>query len=177
MRRSLLVFVAVVLAAATARADIGDPDRLAAYTDYEGWTNKEFLGRGEFTLEFGNYEVEMTLPADHIVSSTGTLQNPNQVLTSTQRDRLREAEDAARPVFIVTAEEALENEKEGTDDTKTWRFKAENVRDFAWASSRNRCSRSMSLSGSTRCLRAASCRPPSCASTCCSRSGSSSTRS
>ncbi len=110
--------------------------RLAAYTDYEGWTNKEFLGRGEFTLEFGDYDVEMTVPADHIVSSTGALQNPNQVLTPEQRQRLRTAEDAERPVFIVTAEEALENEKEGTDDTKTWHFTAENVRDFAWASSR-----------------------------------------
>lgn len=110
--------------------------RLAAYTDYEGWTNKEFLGRGEFTLEFGDYEVEMTVPADHIVSSTGVLQNPAQVLTSEQRSRLREAENAQRPVFIVTAEEALENEKEGTTETKTWRFTAENVRDFAWASSR-----------------------------------------
>lgn len=110
--------------------------RLAAYTDYEGWTNKEFLGRGEFTLEFGDYEVEMTVPADHIVSSTGVLQNPAQVLTAEQRSRLREAENAQRPVFIVTAEEALENEKEGTTETKTWRFTAENVRDFAWASSR-----------------------------------------
>lgn len=110
--------------------------RLAAYTDYEGWTNKEFLGRGEFTLEFGDYEVEMTVPADHIVSSTGVLQNPAQVLTSTQRSRLQEAENAQRPVFIVTAEEALENEKEGTTETKTWHFTAENVRDFAWASSR-----------------------------------------
>lgn len=110
--------------------------RLAAYTDYEAWTNKEFLGRGEFTLEFGNYDVEMTVPADHIVSSTGTLENPGDVLTRTQRNRLKEAETAKRPVFIVTAAEALENEKEGTDEVKTWRFKAENVRDFAWASSR-----------------------------------------
>lgn len=110
--------------------------RLAAYTDYEGWTNKEFLGRGEFTLEFGDYDVEMTVPADHIVSSTGALQNPGQVLTSEQRRRLSEAEDSERPVFVVTAEEALENEKEGTDDTKTWHFTADNVRDFAWASSR-----------------------------------------
>lgn len=110
--------------------------RLAAYTDYEAWTNKEFLGRGEFTLEFGNYDVEMTVPADHIVSSTGTLDNPREVLTSEQRRRLKQAETAKRPVFIVTAEEALENEKEGTDEVKTWRFKAENVRDFAWASSR-----------------------------------------
>lgn len=110
--------------------------RLAAYTDYEAWTNKEFIGRGEFTLEFGNYDVEITVPADHIVSSTGVLQNPKSVLTSTQRSRLEEAEDADRIVFIVTPEEALENEKEGTDKTKTWHFAAENVRDFAWASSR-----------------------------------------
>ncbi|MBO6504945.1 MAG: M1 family metallopeptidase [Kordiimonadaceae bacterium] len=110
--------------------------RLHAYTDYEAWTNKEFLGRGEFTLEFGNYEVEMTVPADHIVSSTGVLQNANQVLTREQRNRLDEARNAERPVFIVTAEEALENEREGTDEVKTWRFAAENVRDFAWASSR-----------------------------------------
>ncbi|UTW57772.1 M1 family metallopeptidase [Kordiimonas sp. SCSIO 12603] len=110
--------------------------RLVAYTDYEAWTNKEFLGRGEFTLEFGDYEVEMTVPADHIVSSTGVLQNPKEVLTAEQRSRLEEAKTAKRPVFVVTAEEALENEKEGTTDTKTWKFEAENVRDFAWASSR-----------------------------------------
>ncbi len=110
--------------------------RLAAYTDYEAWTNKAFLGSGEFTLEFGNYDVELTVPADHIVSATGKLDNPSSVLTSTQRKRLEQAEDAKRPVFIVTEEEALENEKEGTDKTKTWHFKAENVRDFAWASSR-----------------------------------------
>lgn len=110
--------------------------RLHAYTDYEAWTNKEFLGRGEFTLEFGDYEVEMTVPADHIVSSTGVLQNPKQVLTATQRKRLKQAEDAKRIVFIVTEEEALENEKAGTNKSKTWKFKADNVRDFAWASSR-----------------------------------------
>jgi hypothetical protein len=110
--------------------------RLAAYTDYEAWTNKEFIGRGEFTLEFGDYDVEITVPADHIVSSTGTLQNPEAVLTKQQRQRLKKAENADRPVFIVTAEEALENEKAGTSKQKTWRFVAENVRDFAWASSR-----------------------------------------
>ena len=71
--------------------------RLVAYTDYEGWTNKEFLGSGEFTLEFGDYEVSMTVPADHIVAATGELQNPNQVLSREQRDRLEEAENAARP--------------------------------------------------------------------------------
>ncbi|MEM8935721.1 MAG: M1 family metallopeptidase [Pseudomonadota bacterium] len=111
--------------------------RMASYTDYSGWANKAFLGRGEFTLEFGDYDVSITTPADHIVSSTGVLQNPEAVLTPTQRERLREAEQTTdSPVFIVTPEEALENEKEGTSDTKTWRFTAENVRDFAWASSR-----------------------------------------
>ncbi|KKK97991.1 hypothetical protein LCGC14_2647220, partial [marine sediment metagenome] len=110
--------------------------RLAAYTDYEAWTNKAFLGSGEFTLEFGDYDVEITVPADHIVSATGKLDNASSVLTRTQRKRLEQAENAQRPVFIVTEEEALENEKQGTDQTKTWRFKAENVRDFAWASSR-----------------------------------------
>lgn len=110
--------------------------RVAAYSDYEAWHNKEFLGRGEFTLEFGDYDVSLTVPADHIVSSTGALENPDEVLTETQRDRLEQAKTAKRPVFIVTAKEALENEKAGTSKTKTWRFKAENVRDFAWASSR-----------------------------------------
>jgi len=110
--------------------------RVAAYSDYEAWHNKEFLGRGEFTLEFGNYDVKMTVPADHIVASTGELQNPEDVLTSVQRERLEQAKDAKRPVFIVTAQEALENEKQGSDDSKTWHFKAENVRDFAWSSSR-----------------------------------------
>jgi len=110
--------------------------RLHAYTDYEGWNNKEFLGRGEFTLEFGDYEVEIDVPADHIVSSTGVLTNANDVLTKTQRKRLEQAKTAKRPVFIVTEEEALENEKAATNKRKTWKFKAENVRDFAWASSR-----------------------------------------
>ncbi|MSR11569.1 MAG: M1 family peptidase [Gammaproteobacteria bacterium] len=110
--------------------------RLVAYTDYEGWANKEFLGAGEFTLEFGDYEVAMTVPADHIVAATGELLNANQVLTAQQRERLQQAENAARPVFIVSPEEALANESAGTTDTVTWRFGAQRVRDFAWASSR-----------------------------------------
>jgi hypothetical protein len=110
--------------------------RLAAYTDYEAWTNKEFIGRGEFTLEFGNYDVSLTVPADHIVSATGVLQNPKDVLTEEQQRRLEQAKTAERTVFVVTEEEALENEKAGTSDSKTWRFTAKNVRDFAWASSR-----------------------------------------
>jgi len=110
--------------------------RLVAYTDYDGWHNKQFLGRGEFTLEFGDYEVEITVPEDHIVSATGELQNPNAVLSEEQKERLRESQDAVKPVYIVTPEEALENEKEKSGGTKTWKFKAKNVRDFAWSSSR-----------------------------------------
>lgn len=110
--------------------------RLAAYTDYAGWQHKAFLGRGEFTLEFGDYDVEITVPDDHIVSATGELQNASQVLTSEQRRRMNEARRADRPVFIVTPEEAMENEREKSSGQKTWRFKAENVRDFAWSSSR-----------------------------------------
>ena len=107
-----------------------------AYYDVEGWQNKQFVGNGEFALEFGDYRVEITVPADHVVASTGVLQNPNEVLTSTQRQRLELARNSGEPVKIVTQEEALENEKEGTDDTKTWIFEADKVRDFAWASSR-----------------------------------------
>ncbi|EKE83351.1 M1 family metallopeptidase [Idiomarina xiamenensis] len=110
--------------------------RLVAFTDYEAWTNKEFLGRGEFTLEFGDYQVNIDVPADHIVAATGELQNPQQVLTSAQRDRLEQAKTAERPVFVVTPDEALANEEAGTSDRKVWRFAADNVRDFAWASSR-----------------------------------------
>ncbi len=110
--------------------------RMAAYSDYEGWHNKEFLGRGEFTLEFGDYDVTITVPDDHIVSSTGVLQNPDDILTETQKERLEKAKTAERSVFIVTEEEALENEKTNPKGGKTWHFTAKNVRDFAWASSR-----------------------------------------
>ena len=110
--------------------------RMVAYTDYEGWHNKQFQGVGEFALEFGDYDVEITVPADHVVASTGELQNDEDILTQDQRDRLLEARTAETPVFIITPNEALENEKSRSTDTKTWHFKAENVRDFAFASSR-----------------------------------------
>ena len=110
--------------------------RMGAYTDYEGWTAKEFLGRGEFTQEFGDFDVTITVPADHVVAASGELQNMSDVMTQEQLDRYEQAKTADRPVYIVTPEEALENEKEGTNDVKTWHFVAKNVRDFAWASSR-----------------------------------------
>jgi hypothetical protein len=110
--------------------------RMAAYYDAHGWQNKQYVGDGEFTLEFGDYDVELTVPADHIVAATGELQNAGAVLTQAQRDRLARARAAAKPVVIVTQAEAEANEKQRATTTKTWRFKAANVRDFAWASSR-----------------------------------------
>lgn len=109
--------------------------RLAAYTDYTGWQNKQFLGRGEFTLEFGDYEVNLTVPSDHIVAATGVLQNPREVLTAEQRNRLGNL-STKETRYIVTPEEAEANEKSKARGNKTWKFKAENVRDFAWSSSR-----------------------------------------
>ena len=110
--------------------------RMAAYYDVAGWQNKQYLGDGEFTLEFGDYDVEITAPADHIVASTGVLQNPEAVLTSAQRERLERAKSSASPVLIVTPAEAEAAEKTRATQVKTWRFKADNVRDFAFASSR-----------------------------------------
>ncbi|MFL6710920.1 MAG: M1 family metallopeptidase [Massilia sp.] len=110
--------------------------RMAAYYDSYGWQNKQYLGDGEFTLEFGDYDVQLTVPADHIVASTGVLQNPDAVLSAAQRERLRQAKTAGKPVLIVTQAEAETAEKSRSSATKTWHFKANNVRDFAWASSR-----------------------------------------
>lgn len=110
--------------------------RLAAYSDYEAWHNKEFLGRGEFTLEFGDFKVSITAPKDHIIASTGTLKNPEQVLTPEQIKRLKKAKNSSDPVYIVTPEEALKNESSTISGSKTWVFQADNVRDFAFASSR-----------------------------------------
>jgi hypothetical protein len=110
--------------------------RMAAYYDAHGWQNKQYLGDGEFTLEFGDFDVELSVPADHIVAATGELQNPGDVLSSTQRQRLAQARTAKEPVVIVSQQEAEANEKGRATTNKTWHFSAKNVRDFAWASSR-----------------------------------------
>ena len=110
--------------------------RMCVYNDVEGWQNKQFLGRGEFALAFGDYEVAITVPGDHIVGATGVLQNESSVLSSEQRSRLKKARTVDAPVMIVTQAEAEAKEKEKAKDEKTWIFKAENVRDFAFASSR-----------------------------------------
>ncbi len=110
--------------------------RLVAYMDYSGWQHKQFLGSGEFTLDFGNYEVALTVPSDHIVAASGVLQNPKDVLTADQLSRYNKAKTSTEPVIICTQDEAIAREKGHEKAMKTWVFKAENVRDFAFASSR-----------------------------------------
>ena len=111
--------------------------RMAVYNDVEGWQNKQFLGQGEFTLPFGDYKVDITVPSDHIVASTGELMNASRILSSKQRARLAKAKKSYDdPVIIVTQEEAEATEKNKATSTKTWTFEAENVRDFAFATSR-----------------------------------------
>jgi hypothetical protein len=110
--------------------------RLVAYMDYSGWQHKQFLGSGEFTLDFGNYEVALTVPSDHIVAASGVLQNPKDVLTPEQVTRYNKAKTSTEPVIICTQDEAIAREKGHEKAMKTWVFKAENVRDFAFATSR-----------------------------------------
>ncbi len=111
--------------------------RLAVYDNVEGWQNMQFWGRSEFALEFGDYDVKITVPEDHILDATGELQNEKNVLTKEQRNRWEKAKKSYKdPVFIVTQAEAEANEKQKATKTKTWHFKAKNVRDYGFASSR-----------------------------------------
>ncbi len=111
--------------------------RMCVYNDEVGWQNKQFLGAGEFTLPFGDYEVHLTVPSNHMVAATGELQNAKDILTTEQLNRLEKAKkEEVQPVFIVTEKEATKNEKSKANGTKTWVYKAENVRDFAFASSK-----------------------------------------
>lgn len=111
--------------------------RMCVYDDVVGWQNKQFLGRGEFTLPFGDYSVKLTVPADHIVAATGTLKNAKAVLTPDQVARYERAKTSFdNPVIICTSEEAVQREKTRVKEKKVWEFEAFNVRDFAFASSR-----------------------------------------
>ncbi len=111
--------------------------RMCVYDDVVGWQNKQFLGRSEFTLPFGDYKVAITVPADHIIAATGMIQNPQHVLTKTEIDRFERAKTTYdKPVVIVTQAEATAKEKIKSKEKKTWQFAATNVRDFAFASSR-----------------------------------------
>ncbi|HMC98750.1 MAG TPA: hypothetical protein VKH37_01310, partial [Ferruginibacter sp.] len=110
--------------------------RLCVYSDFQGWQNHQFVGSGEFALTFGNFKVSMTVPADHVVMATGQCQNYPQVLTAAQLGRWQKAQNATEPTEIVTLDEATAREKQKSTEKKTWTFKAEMVRDFAWGSSR-----------------------------------------
>ena len=110
--------------------------RMCVYNDVTGWQNKQFLGRGEFTLPFGDYEVSITVPADHIVGATGECQNYKSLLSAEQLKRLDQAKKSDKPTIIVTQAEAEKAELNKDKKTKTWVYKATNVRDFAFASSR-----------------------------------------
>jgi hypothetical protein len=110
--------------------------RMCVYNDVTGWQNKQFLGTGEFTLPFGDYEVSITVPADHVVAATGECQNLDALLNTDEKKRLAQARKSDSPVIIVTQAEAELAEKTKSSKTKTWIFKATNVRDFAFASSR-----------------------------------------
>lgn len=110
--------------------------RLCVYSDFQGWQNHQFTGRGEFALTFGNFSVQMTVPADHVVMATGQCQNYAQVLSPAQLNRWNQAQNAKEPVEVVTLDEAKKAEQQKSTQKKTWIFKAENVRDFAWGSSR-----------------------------------------
>ncbi|RIJ50753.1 M1 family peptidase [Maribellus luteus] len=110
--------------------------RMAVYNEVEGWQHKQFLGAGEFALPFGDFEVQITVPSDHIVAATGELQNPETVLTAEQISRLEAARKSEEPLIIVTQAEAEKAEKRKAKEEKTWIFKATKVRDFAFASSR-----------------------------------------
>ena len=110
--------------------------RMAVYSDVTGWQNKQFLGRGEFTLPFGDYDVKLTVPENMVVGATGEIQNEDEVLTDLQKERLEKAKTSDKPVIIVTQDEAIKNEKNRSSKTKTWHFKAQNVRDYGWCASR-----------------------------------------
>lgn len=110
--------------------------RLCVYSDYQGWNHKQFTGRGEFSLPFGDYKVRMNVPDDHVVVSTGTCSNYKHVLSGEQYGRWQKAQNASEPIEIVTREEALKKESNHSTGRKTWVFEAKNVRDFAWGSSR-----------------------------------------
>ena len=111
--------------------------RMCVYDDYQGWQNKQFLGRSEFTLPFGDYKVRITVPADHLIGATGVLKNPSEVLSKTELERFEKAKASFdKPVIIVTQDVAMQKENSKSTQKKTWEFNAENVRDFAFASSR-----------------------------------------
>ncbi len=134
--------------------------RMAVYNDVEGWQNMQFWGSGEFALPFGNFEVNITVPADHFLDATGVLQNRDEVFTPEQLRRYKQAEKTYdKPVLIVTQAEAEAAEKSFSTKKKTWKFKAENVRDFGISTSRKFICDAMAVKLSSKDVMAVSLYP------------------
>ena len=111
--------------------------RMAVFNDVEGWQNHQFWGNGEFALTFGDYDVNITVPADHVLDATGTLQNRKELFSKEMMKRYEQAKKSYdKPVIIVNQEEAIEASKGFSEKKKTWKFKAKNVRDYGFATSR-----------------------------------------
>ncbi|MGI9547883.1 MAG: M1 family metallopeptidase, partial [Flavobacteriaceae bacterium] len=111
--------------------------RMAVYSDVEGWQNHQFWGSGEFALPFGDYEVNISVPDDHVLDATGVLLNRKEVFSKEMLKRFGQAEKSfEEPVMIVTQDEAIVAERSSSDNKQTWKFKADNVRDFGFATSR-----------------------------------------
>ncbi len=135
--------------------------RMAVYNDVEGWQNSQFWGRDEFALPFGNFEVNITVPADHILDATGELQNRKDIFSKEMMSRYEAAQKSFnKPVIIVTQAEAETASKGFANTKKTWKFKAENVRDYAFASSRRYIWDMMAVKMGNRTVMAVSMYPP-----------------
>ncbi len=135
--------------------------RMAVYNDVEGWQNHQFWGNGEFALTFGDYDVSITVPADHVLDATGTLQNRKEVFSKDMMKRYEQAKKSYdKPVIIVTQEEAVKASKGFSEKKKTWKFKAKNVRDYGFATSRRFIWDMQAVKMSNRDVMAVSMYPP-----------------
>ena len=110
--------------------------RMCVFDNVQGWNTLPYLGQGEFYLEYGNFEYNITAPADHIVVGSGELQNANEVLTAEQINRLKQARQSDKTVIIRDVSEVGASSTQYQTKSKTWRFKCRNARDVAWASSK-----------------------------------------
>jgi len=135
--------------------------RMAVYNDVEGWQNSQFWGRDEFALPFGNFDVSITVPSDHILDATGVLQNRKDIYSKEMMDRYEQAKKSYdKPVIIVTQQEAEAASKGFSNNTRTWKFKAEMVRDYAFATSRRYIWDMMAVKIGDRDVMAVSLYPP-----------------
>lgn len=135
--------------------------RMAVYSDVEGWQNSQFWGRDEFALPFGNYDVSITVPADHVLDATGVLLNRKEVFSKTMMQRYEAARKSYKEPIVIVSEEEVEAASKGfATNTKTWKFRAENVRDYGFATSRRFIWDMMAVKIGNRDVMAVSVYPP-----------------